>query len=178
MKYTLEKGNPNDKSRLEKENAIYDFLDKLQIDYDRVDHDAAFTIEACLDVEKVLKCNICKNLFLRNSNSSQYYLLLMPGDKQFKTKVLSKEINSTRLSFADEDKMLEYLNITPGSVSVFGLFFDKNNDVELLIDEDLLKDEYIGFHPCINTSTLKIKTGDLLNKILPEIKHEYTIVRL
>lgn len=178
MEYKLEKGNPNDNSRLESEKATYAFLDSLSIEYERVDHEAAFTIEQCLDIDKALGCKICKNLFLRNSNSSEYYLLLLPGDKPFKTKILSQEIGSTRLSFADESKMMEYLNITPGSVSIMGLIFDKSNKVNLLIDRDVYNEEYLGCHPCINTTSLKIKTSDIISKFIPATKHEYRIVNL
>lgn len=178
MKNTLVKGNPHDPTRLPKEQETYALLDSLGIGYERVDHDAAATIEACLDIENILGTEICKNLFLRNSNSSKYYLLLMPGMKQFKTKVLSAEIGSTRLSFAGENEMLEYLNITPGSVSVLGLAYDKGNNVELLIDRDVLACEYLGCHPCINTSSLKIKTSDITEKFLPAIGHTYKEVTL
>ena len=121
---------------------------------------------------------MCKNLFLCNAQKTKFYLLLMPGHKKFKTKALSKQINSARLSFADDAHMEEYLGITPGSVSVLGLMNDPDNHVRLLIDKDLLQDEYLGCHPCINTSSLKIKTADVLEKILPAVHHEPTYVEL
>ena len=102
----------------------------------------------------------------------------MPGDKKFMTKDLSKQLHISRLSFAEPEYMEKYLNITPGSVSVLGLMNDEDWYVELLIDKDLLKDEYIGCHPCINTSSLKIKTEDILKKFLRHTGHHPTYVTL
>ena len=172
-------GRPADCSgRLEKEIRTYDLLDELQIPYWRVDHDVTATIEACHGVDAILDIDICKNLFLCNAQKTSFYLLMMPGDKKFRTAVFSKKMGCSRLSFADAAHMEEYLDITPGSVSVLGLMNDPENHVRLVIDEDILKDEYIGCHPCINTSSLKIKKDDLIGRILPAIHHEYTPVEL
>lgn len=173
----LYKGRPED-GRIEKEERCYALLDSLGVEYWRADHDHADTIEACHEVEKVLGCEICKNLLLTNRQMTDVYLLLMPGDKPFKTKLLSKQIGSARLSFASPEQMMEHLNITPGSVSVLGLMNDKDNKVRLLIDRDLLKQEYTGCHPCINSSTLKISTEDILHKLLPAMGHEASYVDL
>ena len=174
---TLYRGRPEEQRR-EKEERCYKLLDSLSIEYYRADHDYADTIDACHEVEKVLGCEICKNLLLTNRQMTDVYLLLMPGDKPFKTKLLSKQIGSARLSFASGEQMLEYLDISPGSVSVLGLMNDKENAVRLLIDRDLLQDEYIGCHPCINSSTLKIRTADIMEKLLPAMHHEPTFVEL
>lgn len=176
----LQKGRPeSDEGRLEKEIRTYDFLDRLGIEYERVDHEAAFTIEACEEIDKALAPTaMCKNLFLCNSQKTKFYLLLIPGNKKFKTKELSPQINSSRLSFGPGEYMEEYLDITPGSLSILGLINDHNNKVQLLIDEDVIKDEYLACHPCINTSSLKIKTEDILNKFLPEAEHDYITVVL
>ena len=136
------------------------------------------TMEACAAIDEVLDATICKNLLLCNRQCTDFYLLMIPGSKTFKTSVLSKQIGSSRLSFADAEYMERFLDITPGSVSVLGLANDTENQVQLLIDADVLKDEYIGCHPCINTSSLKIKTADLLEKILPAVHHEYILVDL
>ncbi len=161
-----------------KEMRCYELLDKLGIKYMRADHDAADTIALCEDVEKVLGAKICKNLFLTNRQQTEFYLLLMPGEKPFFTKLLSKQIGTARLSFASPEHMSELLDITPGSVSVLGLMNDKEKKVHLVIDRDLLKDEYFGCHPCLNTSTLKISTADLIEKILPALSYEPQYVDL
>ena len=170
-------GRPSD-TRIPKEERCYDLLDRLGITYTRVDHEHADTIEACKEIEKLLGCEICKNLFLTNRQMTEVWLLLMPGEKPFKTKLLSKQIGSARLSFASPEQMLRYLDITPGSVSVLGLMNDSEKKVRLLIDRDLLGQESIGMHPCINTSSLRIKTADLIEKLLPAMEHEPTIVDL
>ena len=170
-------GRPQDK-RIDKEERVYDLLDQLNIDYQRIDHEEANTMEVCLEIEKTLKSTICKNLFLVNSNKSQYYLLMLKGNKKFKTKVISKQINSSRLSFGNDEKMLEYLDITPGSVSLLGLMNDHDFKVQLLMDKDLLQDEYLGCHPCINTSSLRIKMKDVFEKIIPSLHHEPIFVEV
>lgn len=164
--------------RLPKELAVYDLLDELHIDYDRVDHHALMTIAECGEVDETLHMNICKNLFLCNSKKTQFYLLLMPGDKKFVTKEVSKQIGSPRLSFANEAYMEEYLNITPGAVSVLGLMNDTENHVQLLIDRDVLEEKFFGCHPCVNTSSLKMRTKDVLEKFLPHVHHDYIVVDL
>ena len=170
-------GRPSD-TRIPKEERCYDLLDRLGITYTRVDHEHADTIEACKEIEKLLGCEICKNLFLTNRQMTEVWLLLMLGEKPFKTKLLSKQIGSARLSFASPEQMLRYLDITPGSVSVLGLMNDSEKKVRLLIDRDLLGQESIGMHPCINTSSLRVKTADLTEKLLPAMEHEPTIVDL
>ena len=180
MTLVLQKGRPADTTgRLDKEIRTYDLLDSLGITYTRADHDTLPTMEACQEVGKLLGIEICKNLFLRNTQKTAFYLLILPGSKKFKTAALSKQIGSARLSFAEPEFMEQYLNITPGSVSVLGLMNDPENKVRLLIDKDILENHpYFGCHPCINTSSLKFRTEDLLNKILPAIHHNYTIVDL
>ena len=175
----LQKGRPADlDKRLPKEQRVYDLLDSLGIEYGRVDHEAAMTMEACIAVDEALGTTMCKNLMLCNRQQTDFYLLLMPGDKPFKTKILSKQIGSARLSFASPEQMLETLDITPGSVSVLGLMNDRENKVRLLIDSELLKQECIGCHPCINSSTLKLRTADILEKILPAVGHQAAFVEL
>lgn len=181
----LVNGRPeNTEGRLEKEIRVYDFLDSLGINYQRIDHEAAMTMEACEEIDRTLSegeensVAICKNLFLCNRQETEFYLLLIPGDKPFKTKYLSAQIGSSRLSFAKPEYMEKYLDITPGSVSVLGLMNDHEKKVRLLIDEDVLKDEYFGCHPCINTSSLKIRMEDLTEKIIPAMGYEPMTVRL
>ena len=175
----LETGRPkNEESRLKKEIDAYNFLDALKIEYDRVDHQPAMTMEICAEIDKILGTLICKNLFLCNRQQTDFYLLMMPDDKPFKTKNLSAQIGSSRLSFATAEYLEKYLNITPGSVSVLGLMNDRENKVTLLIDEDVLNAEFFGCHPLINTSSLKIKTADLTEKIIPALGNKFQTVRL
>ena len=180
MELVLHKGRPeNNEGRLEKEIKPYDLLDKLGIIYERVDHEAADTMEACAAIDKVLApAVICKNLFLCNTQKTKFYLLMIKEDKKFKTKEISSQINSSRLSFAPSEYMEEFLKITPGSVSVMGLMNDQNNNVKLLVDEDVLKGELFGCHPCINTSSIRLKVSDVFEKFLPAVCHDYAVVKL
>ena len=175
----LENGRPAScEGRLDKEIRCYCLLDSLGVAYQRIDHEPAMTMEACAAIDETLEATICKNLLLCNRQETAFYLLMIPGGKVFKTSELSKKIGSSRLSFAKPEHMEELLDITPGSVSVLGLMNDKENRVTLLMDEDVLKGEFIGMHPCINTSSLKMKTQDLMEKVIPAMGHAPTIVSL
>ena len=175
----LEKGRPADcAGRLEKEIRCYDMLDKLGVEYFRVDHFPANTIEVCAEIDKALGATICKNLFLCNRQKTAFYLLMIPGSKVFKTKELSHQIGSSRLSFAGAEEMEQFLDITPGSVSVLGLMNDHEKRVQLLVDEDILKDEWLGCHPCINTSSLRIRVADVFGPIREAMGHEMRTVAL
>lgn len=180
MDLILHQGRPADAAgRLAKEMRVYDLLDSLGIAYERADHPAAETMEACEAVDRVLApAVICKNLFLCNRQQTKFYLLMIREDKKFHTKEISSQINSARLSFAGPEKMAEYLDITPGSVSIMGLANDTENHVQLLVDEDVLAAEYVGCHPCINTSSLRLKTADVFGPFLQAVRHDYQTVHL
>ena len=165
---TVYHGRPEQR-RIDLEERCYAFLDGLGLAYERADHDPGDTIEKLHAVEKLLGCEICKNLLLTNRQMTELYLLLMPGEKPFKTRILSKQIGTARLSFATPEQMLDGLGLTPGSVSVLGLLNDEERKVHLLLDRDLLKQAYVGVHPNINTSTLKLAVADLTGRILPAL---------
>ncbi|MCD8353488.1 MAG: prolyl-tRNA synthetase associated domain-containing protein [Clostridiales bacterium] len=175
----LYNGRPTDcTGRLEKERETYDLLDRLGIAYQRTDHAPADTMEVCNVIDAVLGVLICKNLFLCNRQKTKFYLMLMPGDKPFKTKDLSHQLGVARLSFGTPEDMERLLNVTPGSVSVMGLQYDQENQVQLVVDQAVLEQEYFGCHPCINTSSLKLKTADVVEKFLPAVHHEMIQVSL
>ena len=180
MELKLVNGRPeNTSGRLEKEIRTYDLLDSLGIKYERVDHEEANTMEACAAIDEVLApAVICKNLFLCNAQKTKFYLLMIREDKKFLTKDISKQINSARLSFGPAEYMERFLDITPGSVSVLGLMNDTEKQVNLLVDEDVLKAEYFGCHPCINTSSLRLKVADVFGPFLEAVEHGYTVVKL
>lgn len=175
----LQKGRPADTTgRLDKEIRTYDLLDGLGVEYDRVDHAPAMIMEDCKEVDEILESMVCKNLFLCNRQETAFYLLMIPDTKVFHTKDLSAQIGSARLSFAKPEYMEKFLDITPGSVSVMGLMNDTEHRVKLLIDEDVLSSEYVGCHPCINTSSIRFRTSDLVEKILPAMEHDFIKVKL
>ncbi len=175
----LETGRPiSCEGRLEKEIRAYDFLDSLNIEYNRVDHEAAMTMEACAEIDATLGAPMCKNLFLCNRQETEFYLLLIPGDKTFKTKDLSAQLGCARLSFGKPEAMERLLDITPGSLTLLGLMNDNDNAVKLLIDEDVIGVNKLSFHPCINTSSVSAKTEDVIEKIIPALNHEPIYVTL
>ena len=172
-------GRPEDETGREpKEIRVYDLLDRLKINYQRTDHAEANTMEACNEIDAVLDVLICKNLFLCNRKKTRFYLLLMPGDKPFKTKELSGQHGIQRLSFASAEDMEKYLDIKPGAVSVMGLMNDTENAVQLLVDQDVLNGEYFGCHPCVSTSSLKMTLRDVFDVFLPAVHHEPLYVEL
>ena len=173
---TVYTARPADR-RSDAEEAIYHKLDELNIPYARADHDHADTMEDCLAIEKVLGAHICKNLFLCNRQQTQFYLLLMRGEKPFKTKYLSAQLGCSRLSFADAGHMANYLNTIPGSVSALELMFDRESKVQLVIDKPLLEDEFICAHPGLNRSTLRLTREDLLC-FVKAVDHEPAFVEL
>ncbi len=181
MELILEKGSPLDmEGRLDKERRCYELLDDLGLTYWRCDHpDAnANTMADCLEIDSILEAVVCKNLFLCNRQHTQFYLLMMPGDKVFKTKELSGQLGCARLSFAEAEYMEEYLDITPGSVSVLGLMNDTDNRVQLIVDEEVMQGEFVGCHPCINTSSLKLYTKDVFGPLLKAMHHDAITVKL
>mgnify|MGYP005767706969 CR=1 FL=1 len=179
MKLILNHGRPDSvDGRLKKEIKVYDVLDSLGMEYERIDHAPAMTMEVCRDIDEALGATICKNLFLCNRQKTQFYLLMIPGDKAFHTKEISSQIGSARLSFGDPEFMEEFLDITPGAVSVMGLMNDTGNHVRLLVDEDILKGEFLGCHPCVNTSSLKLRTRDVFGTFLNAVHHDMTVVHL
>lgn len=179
MVTNLYNGRPTDLSgRLDKEIRVYDMLDSLGIEYCRIDHTPAGKMEACREIDERLGVVICKNLFLCNRQKTRFYLLMMPADKPYRTRIFSKLAGSSRLSFGTPEDMERLLDLTPGSVSILGLMNDKDCVVKLYIDQDVLDGEYIGCHPCINTSSLRMKTSEVVEKFLPAVHHEYTAVTM
>jgi Uncharacterized conserved protein len=175
---TIYNTRPDPSTRLDKENRCYDLLEQLEIPFIRIDHEEAKTIDDCHEVDQLLDITICKNLFLCNTQKTKFYLLVLPGHKKFQTKDVSAQISSPRLSFAPPEYMEKFLDITPGSVSILGLMNDTKNQVQLLIDKDILLEEHFGCHPCINTTSLRMKTSDIMNKFLPYVNHEPVLVEL
>ncbi len=175
---TIHTTPPSDSGQPPKEMNTYALLQSLGISYQRLEHAATATVDDCADVEKRLDIHICKNLFLNNAKKTRFYMLMMPGEKRYRAGDVSAQVQSSRLSFADAADMERLLGITPGSVSVLALMHDKNHEVSLLIDRELLAEEFIGCHPCVNTASLKLRMDDLLTVFLPCTGHEPTFVTL
>lgn len=169
------KARPQDK-RSDEEEAVYDVLEELGIEFERVDWNPQD--EGSENVYNYLGILHLKNLLLCNAQKTKFYLLVMPASVPFKSNVLSKQLGTPRFSFAPEENLRELLHVKPGSASILGLHNDKDRVVNLCIDERVLEQEYYGCHPCVNTTSLKIKTSDILGKFLTHTGHFYTIVRM
>ena len=158
---------------------VYDFLDKLGVEYMTYCHKAAFTMEECSAVRNELGVPVFKNLFLTNRQQTKFFLLMLPADKPFKTKYLSSQIGCGRLSFASPEMMVKYLHTHPGAVSPMGLIFDTGIHVRLLVDSDLLDgSSRYACHPCVNTASISLKMDDLFNVIIPATGHDFILVDL
>ena len=162
----------------ERARKAFALLDALGVPYRRVEHEAAETMEVCAAISDALGARICKNLFLCNRQQTAFYLLAMPEDKPFYTKDLSRQIGSSRLSFAPPEKMEELLGCSPGSASVLGLANDTERRVRLILDRDVAEAERFACHPCDNTGSLTVATRDLLERFLPHVGHDYDVVEL
>lgn len=169
-------GRPLEK-RSEQEEAIYDRLGELNIPFFRVDHDHADNMEDCRKIEAVLGAPICKNLFLCNRQQTEFYLLMMPGEKPFKTKFITAPLGCSRLSFAGEGHMHELLHTVPGSVSALELIFDTENRIRLVMDEELMKEETVSGHPGFSTTTVRLKREDFLTYVRA-CGHEPTVIAI
>lgn len=165
-------------SRTPVEDRTYAALEELGIPFDRVDHDPAEDMADCAVISQALGADICKNLLLTPRNRSAFYLLAMPGDKPFVTRDLSKQIGSSRLSFATAEDLEQLLGVQPGSASVLGLLNDKEHRVTLVLDRAVAESRWFGCHPCRNTSSLRLRTEDVLEKFLPYTGHVPLVVEL
>lgn len=176
--YRLYDGRPEPTGCTAAENAAYDFLDSHGIAYKTLKHPAAFSIEECNRVRDRIKAPVFKNLFLTNKQQTRFYLLVMPGEKVFKTKYLSAQIGSARLSFANEEFMRLHLGVTPGSVTPLGLINDKERQVSVILDRDLQDFTVFACHPCINTASVVMTLADLTERLLPATGHPFQWVTL
>ena len=177
----LFKGRPSEESDHNislDEKIVYDFLDTLNVEYSVLTHPAAATMEECEKIRNRIGVPVFKNLFLTNKQQSQFYLLMIPADKPFKTKYLSSQIGCSRLSFASAENMAEFLHIEPGAVSPMGLIHDKQQKVKLIVDRDLADIDTYACHPCVNTASIIISLNDLLTKVIPTTGHNFEWVTL
>ena len=180
MEITRYRGRPDctGVERSEAELAVYDFLDRLGVNYETLCHPAAYTMEECERVREAIGSPVFKNLFLTNRQQTDYYMLMIPADKPFKTKYLSSQLGCARLSFATSEKMEELLHIHPGAVSPMGLIHDTERKVRLIVDRDLQGATTYACHPCVNTASVALTLDDLLEKVIPATGHDYTWVEL
>lgn len=164
--------------KTELEEKVYETLEELKIPYYRVETEPLISMEDCLVINEKLQMKTVKTLFLCNQQKTKFYLCIMPGDKRFDCKVFSRALQIARVSFGSEQLMNELLETQIGACSIFSALIDKENKVQIVIDQDVLKEEDYGCSDGTTTGYMKIKTKDVLEKILPYAHHTPIIVTL
>lgn len=166
----------NYKSDLEKR--IYEKLSELNISFDRVDNDTVETMEECVEINNKLGTEIRKTIIVCNDKKTKFYLVVLPAEKRFDSKLFRDKMQCSRVSFAKAEDMQELLNILPGSATVMSIINDKENIVQVVIDKEVATSEYFGCNTGENTRHIKIKTSDLINNFLNNTNHEPIIIDL
>ena len=157
---------------------VYAFLNERGISYRKMDHEAVHTIEDCAAIDAELHSVTAKNYFLATKHRDRFYLCLVRPNARFKSVDISRQIASTRLSFAEEEHLARLLHVFPGAVSPMGLIFDEGKEVALLVDSGLRDVESIAFHPCDNTATLAMSGRDFFGAFLPAVGHDPRYVEI
>lgn len=142
------------------EQNVYSILNLLKIKYTRYEHKPIYTVNEAKNLDILISGKKCKNLFLRNAKGDVHYIVILEENKKIDLKLLAKQIESTRLSFASEESLYKYLKLAPGSVTPFGIVNDINREVIILIDRDLVNEGLVNFHPNVNTATIGISYMD------------------
>ena len=156
---------------------IYEFLDSIDVSYERFDHPPVFTVSEAKRLSPEMDGASTKNLFLRDKKGIRHFLVVVPQDKQVDLKELSSILEASRLSFASPDRLKKYLGIEPGSVSILALLNDPEKTVEVFVDNELWNAEIILCHPLVNTSTLAI-TRDGIKQFLEKTGHNLMLVEI
>lgn len=173
----VHQGAPDDQ-RQGLESQAYDTLKKLGIPFERVDNDAVEAMADCVEISERLGAEIRKTVLLCNRQKTEYHMLIMSADKPFVTKDYSEAVGCARMSFASGDAMVELLGQPPGTASVMGLLNDGDGRVKLLIEESVANEDWFACNPGVNTSHIRFRTKDLVEKLLPAIGHGVTIIKL
>ena len=153
------------------EEMIYQLLDELEIDYERLDHEPITSVIEAAEKGIVLPGQQVKNLFLKTKKGRKFYLIVLKDEKIADIKQLAEKLGEKRLSFTNDEDLMRLLQVVPGSVTPFGLLFDREKKVQLIVDEDVDPGLTVGFHPFVNTTTLNIAYSDFL-RFLEKVDHE------
>ena len=174
---TLRTAAPAPGEVTESEAAVFRFLNSLGIEYGWLFHEAKGSSHYGNEIYDVLEVPLPKNLFLVN-RKGKHYMLMLHAEKNFVSKKVAHMVGSSRMSFGSPEKLAELMNTVPGSVSPLELLFDTENQVQLLIDSDLLKAPYVTMHAVNNTLTMRIRTEDFMDKVLPGLHHEPIVIEI
>ena len=156
---------------------VYEVLKELHIQFERVETDEAITMEDCIEINKKLDMKMVKTLFLCNRQKTSFYLFITCGDKRFDSKKFSSELDIARVSFTDESLMNEMLGTKIGAATIFSSLIDKDNKVNIVLDKDVLKEEFYGCSDGTTTGYMKIKISDI-NKVLSYSKHKKKVINM
>lgn len=172
QKTALEKGHNETQDR------AFALLEELNIPFECVENEVVETMEECKELDEALGTEIRKSLLIRNQKKTRYYLVVMPAAKRCNMGDLSWKLGEGKLSFASEQAMMDLLGAHPGSASIMGIINDTEDAVQVVFDQSVTKEEWFGCNTGINTAHLKLKTEDVLKKILPALHHKPMIVSL
>jgi len=156
---------------------VYECLDKMGIEYEYYEHPEAPTIEIAAQFYRGEDTTLCKNLFFRNHKGNRHYLVIMDSRHQMDIHSIEKMLRQGKLSFASSERMMKYLGLRPGSVSLFGLVNDKDHEVTLFVDKGLVNVKKVSFHPNDNHASLVISSSDMF-KFIENIGNEWQVVDL
>lgn len=156
---------------------VYDYLNKLGISFEYYEHPEAPTIEIAAQYYRGENTILCKNLFFRNHKGNRHYLVIMDSRHAMDIHDMEHRLHQGKLSFASSERMMKYLGVRPGSVSLFTLVNDVNHEVTLFVDSQLLKAEKVSFHPNDNTASLVISVENM-KKFICNIGNSYEILNL
>lgn len=160
------------------EEDVYTKLNELNIKFDRVDNDTVEAMEECVEISNKLGAEIRKTIIVCNEKKTQFYLVVLPAEKRFDSKLFRDKMGCSRVSFAKAEDMQEILGVVPGSATIMSVINDKDNIVKVAIDKEVADSEFFACNTGENTRHIKIKTSDLLNVFLPNVNHEPTIIEL
>ena len=156
-------------------NEVYNYLDKLKIKYEVVNHPAATTTEEADKYVEGKEGVLTKTLFMAGKKDRKFYMFIMDDNKKLDIKKMS-ELVEDKIHFGKEEHLKEKLGLKPGTVSLFGLINNTDHDINIYIDEEILTEKIITFHPNENTATIFISIDDMF-KVLDDLKYEYTIIK-
>lgn len=156
----------------------YAALSRLNISYQRVETDEAITMEDCVQIDAKLQMKMVKTLFLCNRQQIAFYLFITTGDKQFRSKDFSNALEVARVSFAPAELMESMLGTKIGAATVFSALLETAQDVQIVFDKDVVKEDWYGCSDGTTTGYMKVKTEQIIHQFLPYTKHTLTIIEV
>ena len=155
---------------------IYEAFAMLGISFERVENDETLTMEDCLAIDERLDVHTAKTLFLCNRQKTNYYLFPTRGDKPFVTKDFGKALGISRVSFASAEDLEKYIGVLPGASTILGVLMESAKNVHLVIDREIAEAEFLCCPDGTRTGYIKLRTSDVLEKLIPFSGHSYEVI--